>query len=393
MTGKVVLIHRYFMPDTPPYAHILERIASRLAADGHDVTVLTCQPSYRPTRSPRAPAHETRNGYRVVRWSVIPDRRSTMLRALNLVVFCFRLLASRRQFAGSDVVMAATTPPVLLAAVASFVARRHGARFVYHKQDIYPEVLPPSRQHSLLGRALRRLDVATERRSAAVVVLSDDMAATVADRHATEPPIVVLNNFDPWPVREDGGERPHGERLTVVFAGNMGRFQGLDVAIELVRRLDAAPIDFHFFGDGARSAEIERLAEEVANVCVHGYRPPSEVADFVRSRADLGLVSLEAGVIGAAYPSKTMTYLRHGCPLLVIVEDSELSMMVKTEGIGVVGSHQDVLGLTERLKKCAATPHEVRSMRDDVRRTYEERFSADVQLARWSDLYRELVAR
>ena len=57
-----------------------------------------------------------------------------------------------------------------------------------------------------------------------------------------------------------------------------------------------------------------------------------------RDHADLGVVSLRPGVISSAYPSKTMTYLRHGCPILAFVEpESELATMV-VGGIGL--AHQ-----------------------------------------------------
>ena len=54
----IVLIHRYFHPDTPPYAAILREIALSLGAAGHRVTVLTCQPSYNRSVVSRAPARE-----------------------------------------------------------------------------------------------------------------------------------------------------------------------------------------------------------------------------------------------------------------------------------------------------------------------------------------------
>ena len=55
----VVLIHRYFVPDTPPYAHILKQIADELAGAGYKVTVLSCQPSYSLGTQEKAPARET----------------------------------------------------------------------------------------------------------------------------------------------------------------------------------------------------------------------------------------------------------------------------------------------------------------------------------------------
>ena len=90
---RVVLVHRYFWPDTPPYAHILKQIALHLGEEGHEVTVLTCQPSYDRRQVRHAPARELiAPGVEVRRWRVFPDRRHSVVKAINLVIFGARLM-------------------------------------------------------------------------------------------------------------------------------------------------------------------------------------------------------------------------------------------------------------------------------------------------------------
>ena len=43
----VLAIHRYYWPDSPPYAAMLQEIVKRWSQEGHDVDVLTSQPSYK----------------------------------------------------------------------------------------------------------------------------------------------------------------------------------------------------------------------------------------------------------------------------------------------------------------------------------------------------------
>ena len=45
---RVLVVHRYFWPDAAPVAAILRAICDRFAAQGHDVTVFTSQPCYKP---------------------------------------------------------------------------------------------------------------------------------------------------------------------------------------------------------------------------------------------------------------------------------------------------------------------------------------------------------
>jgi len=396
----MVLVHRYFAPDTPPYAHILRHIAAALAARGHDVTVLTCQPSYNRGVVGRAAAREVLDGVTIVRWPVLDDRRSTVRKMLNLVWFALRLLAARRHFRGADVVMAATTPPVLVAMVSSLMARGAGARFVYHKQDIYPEVSGPPR--SVLGRllrmVLRSVDRSTDLRADRLVVLSRDMAETSSRRGARPVQAVVLNNFDPWelsPVTTEEGEvGPEPGRLTLAYAGNLGRFQGLEHLVALIRQLqDEHRIGWHFIGDGPLRHTLEQLRDDGAEVTLHGYQPAAVVADFVRRSADLGVVSLNEGVIEAAYPSKALTYLRNGCPILALVEPgSELAALVEDHKIGLVGGQTDTASLATRLRALLDDPARLAGARGRAEAAYLEHFDADRALPRWVALLEEVAA-
>lgn len=396
---RIILIHRYFWPDTPPYAHILREIAVRLGEAGHQVTVLTCQPSYNRSVVGRAAAWERLSeNVQVRRWPVLPDRRFAALKALNLVWFCVRVLLARRSVGPAQVVMAASAPPIAMAMAGRLLARRSGARFVYHKQDIYPEVVtaPGILPHGRRSAALRWLDTTTERAAARVVVLSDDMARTVEERGVDTSKIAVINNFDPWQI--DAGDADADDDVPnatgdfhVVFAGNLGRFQNLETVIAIARELRSEKeIAFDFIGDGALRGTLEDYVarHELRNVRLHGYLPPAELARFLRTEADLGVVSLMPGVIRAAYPSKTMSYLRQGCPVLALVEaDSALAQAVESSGAGFHADPTDAAAAAKLIGQLAGRRAELGDARKRARELYAAEFAYDRQLTRWAELF------
>lgn len=409
---RIVLIHRYFWPDTPPYAHILRDVALSLGDAGHEVTVLTCQPSYNRAVSGRAPRREALSPQvRVRRWPVLPDRSSSVAKGLNLGWFCLRLLAAGLVLSKVDSVMAASSPPVAVAKTASWLARMRRASFVYHKQDIYPEVAlaPGIARQGVLTTLLRRCDAATDRAAAQVVVLSADMAATETSRGVRQDHLRVINNFDPWALPATGPDDADGRRaepghshaetldmrsVNVVFAGNLGRFQNLETVFTAVSALgDQSDVAFHFFGNGALLDRLRALVSEddLANVVVHGYQPPHVVADFLRDEADLGIVSLAPGVIRAAYPSKTMSYLRQGCALLVLVEaDSELAREVVAADAGMQVDPTDDVGLATLLRGLPRQRTELEKMGANALALYAAQFGKERQLAHWLDLFGSL---
>ena len=401
----MVLVHRYFYPDTPPYATILRDIAVMLAHAGLAVTVLTCQPSYNLAAANRAPAYEEMApGLRIHRWPVLSDRSSWLAKVGNLLSFVSRVVFSLARMRRVDVVMAASTPPVFVALFVSVIARIRGFHFVYHKQDIYPEItavqgdLPP-----LVRSLLRKLDAGTDSRARAVVVLSTDMEATVRARGGRLDRIAVINNHDPWvlppesmPHRSSERScRTEGAELKIMYAGNLGRFQNIPRIADLMAYFNGDPrVSFDIAGDGPLRPWLEQFAERNAlrNVCFHGYVAPDRLATMMRQEFDVGIVSLHPGVIRNAYPSKTLSYLRNGLTVLALVEtDSQLSRTLRRHGAGWSADPTSPASVQSVIEDLLVDPAALAAMGERARSMYESEFSRVRQLRRWSDLFDDLL--
>lgn len=396
----VVLVHRYFAPDTPLYASLLRVLAEELHSKGHRVTVLTAQPSYTGAQGMAPWREEPLPGLVIRRLPLLRDsRRMGPVKALNSVLFAAQVAAAGARLDDVDVIMAATTPPIVAARAASFVARRRRGAFVYHNQDIFPEVAVAAGLLSRPGLAtlLRRLDLANHRRADRIVVLSGDMRRTVEERGIPADRISVINNFDPFADDAGAGDgkraRRDGDPLTVVFAGNLGRFQGLDTVLAAARHLADAPVAFHFIGDGSARRRLEADATSGGMaVHFHGYLPPAEVERFLRVEADIGIVSLLPGVVRAAYPSKTFSYLRQGCPVLALVEsDSELVRTLTTRAIGFNCEPGDLDGFVKVIRQCLANRPALETMRDRAAAFAADQLSPRHRLDEWLWMFESLV--
>ncbi len=117
---------------------------------------------------------------------------------------------------------------------------------------------------------------------------------------------------------------------------------------------------------------------------LHGYQPPDRVAEFLRDKADLGIVSLAPGVIRAAYPSKTMSYLRQGCAVMVLVEaESELARTMTSAEAGFHSDPSDAGELAERLRKLAERRADLADAGERAQALYRSQFNPERQLALW----------
>ncbi|MGG7646083.1 glycosyltransferase family 4 protein [Rhodovulum sp. YNF3179] len=392
---KLLLSHRFFWPDTSPYALMLRAMGDHFASAGHKVQVLTSVPSYRDG-AVKAPRRERLGSLDVRRaWVFSREKARPFRRFANIILYCSKLFG-RILHARPDIVIASTFPPVIAAWTASFAARLTGARFVYHMQDIHPEVSQIS-GHVLGKRLPARISLAldnqTLRRSAAIVVLSEDMAATLGARGLGALPIRVINNFSlsadtaQSHVPPESLEKPGGVRR-LIFAGNLGRFQNLAALTEGISRLFGRypDLELMFLGDGSAKAALERDWGGHPQVKFAPFLPFSQAQELIRT-ADVGLVALAPGIYRVAYPSKLLTYAQLGVAVLALVEpESALARDIRERGLGVVPKSDDPRDIAEALDELLASAD---------RREALAAFAADtaqpsVALSRWDALLKGL---
>lgn len=393
-TMKVLAVHRYFWPDAPPYASMLRCIAERWHADGHSVEVLSAQPSYKPNAlTEHRPKREVVNGVIVYRLSLPWESGRPIVRLINAARLGLAVLwrALTRRY---DVIMISTVPPVVGGFMAALAARLTGARFIYHCMDLHPEIgrLSGEFAHPVVYKALLKMDSWTCRQADPVVVLSGDMKNTLQARpggHSFS--VEVLNNFS-LPSDEELPERLpfawNPDAVTILFAGNIGRFQGLGTLVEAMSRLQDLPeVECVLMGEGSAKRELEQQAERLGGRIRFLGHQPVEVAKLAMRHADLGYVSLTKEMYRYAYPSKTMTYLEQGCPLLVSVEEeSEIAREVGSGGYGCAVRPGDSGALEQLLRGLVHRKADIQSMRELARRRFEEAFDQGVVLGKWSDL-------
>ncbi|MBK1699825.1 hypothetical protein CKO41_12670 [Thiococcus pfennigii] len=402
---RVLAIHRYYWPDSPPYASMLRAIVARWGADGHRVHVLSTQPSYKIGAGLACqPDEELLDGALVRRIDLPSEHGRPLTRLLNVARFAWAIVRQARRTGPYDVIMASTMPPVLTGAAARLAARLTGASFIYHCMDIHPEIgrLSGEFRHPFLFRVLQRIDAATCNGAARVIVLSRDMAGALNNRPSRRGVDVrVINNFNLPSFSDVGDVDPPGEMakpagcFRLLFAGNIGRFQGLESLVDAMHRLTGRPeIELAFLGEGRALEGIKSRAGGLLGRQIKFFPHQSvEIARAVIRTADACVVTLVPEIIRYAYPSKTMTYLGEGRPLLVCVEaESELAEFVKREGVGLTVEPNDISALADAIVSLADDSRRLSDMAGRATQVGNEYFAQEHVLSIWSRLLEEIGA-
>lgn len=406
---RILIVNRHYWPEISTYAQILRQIASRWVHDGHHVDVLTAHPSYRAVGQP-TPGREFNNGARIIRVPLLPFKKPRMfIRLANSLPFFWglfwHLLTQRFKSLRYDLILVATNPPIVEALFVRVMTALFGGRYIYHLQDIHPEVEESGnviRKDGLPARLLRMVDGYICSRAAACVTLSEDMRRTLEARGSANKhnDIRIINNFifevdDPNVGVPEQLKRAPG-RFRVIFAGNVGFFQGLEALVAAGHDLSDTPeIEIVFVGDGIAVNDLRKQAGDLLGTTVK-FLPlqPMAIAQALVEDADLAVISLKTGVIKYAYPSKTMTYAASGTPILAIIDPgSELAATLENSKLGTVVPQGDSEQLAAAILTAFTEREESRKTRTERKAKGQALYSSDVALEAWSELVTEISGR
>ena len=368
---RFIVLCPHFAPDIAPTGKVMTQIVEQWAALGHEVHVVTSLPWYREHRVESAWAG------RIVRrettaWGSITrihpfaskSKANLVARAAAFVLFslvagiCAVFVGGRKRV---DAVIA-MSPPLTLGIVGWCAAMVRRSRLVFNVQDVFPDaaVQTGAVSNKAVIAVASWLERFTYRRSAAVVVLSKDLQrnvrAKLPDRlggkvHVIEN-FVDVHNVVPrdrmTPYRRELGI---GDEAVVMYAGNVGFSQSLEVVIEAARRLPS--VTFLINGSGSALASLKSAARDVANVRFGDYQPEERLAE-VLATGDIHVVPLRKGLASVSVPSKTYSILAAGRSVVAMVDaGTEIDRIVRVSGAGESVAPGDVESLVAAISSLA----------------------------------------
>ncbi len=347
---RLAVICPHFAPDTAPTGDVMTRIVLELAALGHELHVVTALPYYRHHRIESGWEGALRRTERTDWGSITrvhpfpgPDKSSIGRRAAGFAGFT--ALAGLSALGGGRVDgVLAMSPPLTLGLTGWAVHLVRRGPLVFNIQDVFPDAAIETgaiTDRRIIGVA-RWLERVSYRRSAAVTVLSEELADNVRAKlpERLRGRVRVIPNFvDVEAIRPLDRMTPYrtelgiGEEPVVMYAGNVGFSQSLSMLIECARRRP----DLTFVVNGGGSARIALVDEArgLANVRFGDYQPRERVAE-VLATGDLHVVPLRRGLGRVSVPSKTYSILAAGRPLVASIDPgTEVDRIVGEARCGV----------------------------------------------------------
>jgi glycosyltransferase involved in cell wall biosynthesis len=292
------------------------RMARRRAAAGSAVASASVAPGPDPIAETSAGPVGGLRPIRLFRRSLSATRRMAVI-ALTVRA---QTRASRRVDPGGDLYhgMAYMGIPVALA----LAGRQAGTRVVYDARDIYVDANNLARLPRPIRMILGRLERGWARRAARVVTVNQPYADVMASRWAVEPPLVVMNCAyrtdppDPPVKRFHERLRLAPETAVVLYQGGFSPHRGIE---QLLMAMPALPGSvLVLMGYGIMAPSLERRVREpdlAGRVFVLPAVPPTELLEWVAA-ADVVAMPIQPSTLNhrLTTPNKLFEALAVGVP-------------------------------------------------------------------------------
>ena len=331
---KILLVSLNHTPEQTGIGKYQGEMAAWLVAHGHQVRVVTAPPYYPAWKfgagySGKSYVVEEVDGARVYRVPLyVPSVQSGVKRLVHLLSFA---LSSLPVIMGLAVgwrpnAILVTAPPLMATPAVLFAGFVSGAQTHLHVQDF--EVDAAFNLGLLTKDWLFRVATGIERFLLRGFTTVSSISPRMRDRLLAKgveekrafliPNWAGVDDFDPakgagtWPERL----KPDAETVLVLYSGNLGQKQGLEVIVDAARQLQDEPhIRFVISGDGAGKDRLVAQAEGLENVV---FLPVQPLEDFIplMIAADIHLLPQRAEAADLVMPSKLGNMLASGKPVI-----------------------------------------------------------------------------
>ena len=360
---------------------------------GHYVTIIT--PTERKYK--KATNLKKGEGYQILQLKTGNLFKTNLIEKgiTNLLLEWQYKKAIRKYFSGIrfDWVLYAS-PPVTFAKVIDFVKKRDHAQSYLMLKDIFPQnavdigLLQKTGLKGIIYRMFKRKEKTFYRASDFIGCMSPANVRYLLQHNpeiASERVEVCPNSIKPVARVVSPKEKicqkysiPR-EKVLFIYGGNFGKPQGVDFVVESLKQ-NINKEDRHFIlcGKGTDFYKVKEL-EGADNITLINGLPKSEYDELVCG-CDVGLIFLDHRFTIPNFPSRLLSYMENGMPVLAVTDpNSDVGQIATKDGFGWWCESNDALSFTKTVDLICSQKDQIKSMGQRARAYLEENYTVDTE--------------
>ncbi len=369
---RILVISQYFYPEQFRINDICVEWIKR----GYDVTVITGIPNYPKGKFYKGYGwfknrKEEYKGVKIKRLKIFSRGNSSIKLILNyfsFVFFGFFWKVFTR--INADYVFIFEVSPMTQALPGVWFAKKRKIPCYIYIQDLWPdsvEVVTGIKNKFILKRINKMVNY-IYKRCTKIFATSESFVKTIHSRGVPKEKLIY------WPQYTDDSagqanfvpapEIPNDGVFNIVFTGNIGQAQGLDILVDVASKLMYSEIDvkvrFNIIGDGRYKTELinkvlDRKVDKMFNFVER--QPLERMPEFFAS-SDAAFISLKNDpLFYKTIPAKLQSYMSNGMPIIGSTS-GEVDKIISEANCGLCSGNGDVETLLENITKLALMDNE-----------------------------------
>ncbi len=374
---RILVICQHYYPEPFRITDICEEMVKK----GHEVTVVTGTPNYPmgeiyPGYENGKREDELLNGVKVHRCRTAPRKTGALNRLRNYFSYARASKKYVKKLKDEfDVVFVNQLSPVMMAEAGIVYKKKFGKKLVLYCLDLWPESLCVGgiKPGSLIYKIFHKISKRIYRAADKILITSQTFREYLTEQFAIQDEIISYLPQYAEAQFLDISEKEQTEEFRLLFAGNIGAAQSVDIIIRAARILKDENIIFDIVGDGTELANLQKMAKDLPKVVFHGRKPLEEMPNYYVN-ADAMLVTLTNDpIISKTLPGKVQTYMAAGKAIIGAINGETAAVLQESQG-GYCGKAKDFVSLAENIKALQLSGQALELGRSN-RAYYEKTFS------------------
>lgn len=351
---KILIVSQYFYPEN----FRINDLALELKQRGHEITVLTGLPNY--------PVGEYFDGYNndkncdeiwndipIYRCNLRPRKTGSINLIRNYISFVVQANKKLKELVNInfDLIYVFEVSPITVALPAIKFKKKKKIPIVINIQDLWPEniIAVTGISNPIIIGFVNKMVNYIYKHCDKILCASPSFVPKIQERVPNKDKVIYWPQYSTVQKTDEVVELFDKDYFNIVFTGNIGEAQGIDLAIEAANLLKNEKICWHFIGEGRSREKLMNMVSEYGisdKVKFYGFHPETEIPKYL-SNADAALLILKPNpVFEMTIPAKLQTYLACGVPILGCVS-GEGKRIIEESGAGIVSNSVSVNDLVK----------------------------------------------
>lgn len=287
-----------------------------------------------------------------------------------------------------------STPPITFSKAVNHIKKRDGASTYLMLKDIFPQNavdIEMFKENGLLYKFFRKKEIHLYNASDYIGCMSQGNVDFVLNHNnfISEDKVEILpNTITPinQEVLSDSDKKEirnkyniPTDKTVLVYGGNLGKPQGIDFLIECIKHNEKRSNTFFLIiGSGTEYTKVDSYIKEnnIKNTALYSYMPKEDYDNVVKA-CDIGLVFLDNRFTIPNIPSRILTYMEFGMPIIAATDkNTDLGNIIESGGFGLWSESKSVEDFYSNVDKICNDEQLAKVMSINGRTYLEENYTS-----------------